>query len=157
MNTFRWRWNDPHHLEAHRAEFSASVESILDELAQLIPDANREDESWIHQDFKLSQITGFSGLKRLDDEQSDFWAYRKGRTIPSHLIHGERRSTYYICLWGWCEKGEFVIHTLYPGRKAPREIHDPKLHPSEMKKAIDFWCNHAIITTKGEYSFEAYN
>jgi hypothetical protein len=46
----------------------------------------------------------------------------------------------------------FAIHTLYPGLRAPREIHDLDLTLSELPHTIKFWRNHAIITQEGSYS-----
>lgn len=153
---FEWRWRDPTHLDAHRDEFSRPVEQILEELRPLIaplrpsPGADRTE---IHADWVLERETGASGLREVAPDGSDsFWAYRKGRAIPSHLCLGAPTPTRSVCLWGRWEEGEFVIHTIYPGVAAPREIHDPEISLEELPAAIEFWRNHAIITMPGRYS-----
>ncbi len=160
MSDFKWSWKDPEHFEAHKKDFSRPLDEILEEVEALLPaPSERKEGTWFHEDFELSRSTGLSGLKVLFkretlDEDTVFWAYRRGRTIPSHLALGEKTKTNCLCLWGtWTAEG-FEIHTIYPGRKAPREIHDPDLKLSEIPEAVEFWKHHAIITEKGEYSFE---
>lgn len=162
---FAWRWNDPSHLDAHRAEFLRPVEDILDELYPLVAPLRPRDEEIaaasepipLHVDFALSAPPGLSGLRTVPADGSEsFWAYRRGRSIPSHLCHGEREVTDRICLWGWWDSTHFVIHTLYPGTVAPREIHDPAIALADLPRAIAFWSTHAIITPEGAYSIEPY-
>jgi hypothetical protein len=57
-----------------------------------------------------------------------------------------------VCLWGWWEPDAFIIHTVYPGKVAPREIHDPEIPLSELPAAIEFWRRHAIMTTVDGYT-----
>lgn len=173
---FEWRWRDPAHLEAHRDEFHRSVEAILEELRPLVterrPAASRLAASGhhrgdpqaregfqrigdleLHDDFELPEIVGESGLREVPaDGTASFWAYRPGRTIPSHLCLGTREPTRHVCLWGRWESDGFVIHTIYPGRAAPREIHDPEIRLDELARSIEFWRVHAIITKEGAYS-----
>lgn len=132
------------------------------------PEAGASDRSgsaaearrhWVHEEWELSAPTGYSGLRGVSPgnaagEGDSFWAYRAGRRIPSHLCLGERELTSWVCLWGWVEPGVFVIHTIYPGRKAPREIHDPELALSQLSEAIEFWRTHAIVTEEGAFSVE---
>lgn len=158
-NAFKWKWNDPEHFEAHREEFSRPLEEILEELrpmvVPLMPEESAGGRSRLHEEWELSSTTGRSGLLEVTPGSDDsFWAYRPGRTIPSHLALGERELTRWICLWGWWEPEAFVIHTIYPGRKAPREIHDPELTLSELPRAIEFWRAHAIIIEPGGYTAE---
>ncbi len=170
---FDWKWNDPTHFEAHRKEFARPVEEILEELRPRLfelgervreilaapsPEAGAE-RHWVHEEWELSAPTGYSGLRSVSPgnaagEGDSFWAYRAGRRIPSHLCLGERELTSWVCLWGWVEPGVFVIHTIYPGRKAPREIHDPELALSQLSEAIEFWRTHAIVTEEGAFSVE---
>lgn len=161
---FAWRWNDPSHLDAHRAEFSRPIESILSELHPLVAvmrphpeEIERSSEPiMLHADWELSSVAGTSGLRVVPADGSEsFWAYRHGRAIPSHLCHGERVQTRRVCLWGWWEQAAFLIHTLYPGTVAPREIHDPALALEDIPAALEFWSTHAIITSEGEYHNEA--
>ena len=150
---FRWRWNDPDHLEAHLNEFARPVEEILAELLPYIAPLRAKRGSRLHRDWELSSPTGYSGLQEVPpDGSQSFWGYRRGRTIPSHLCLGTRTLTRNICLWGWWEDEAFAIHTLYPGTTAPREIHDPDLAPSDLPHAIEFWRTHAIITEEGAYT-----
>jgi hypothetical protein len=175
MHEFTWQWRDPSHLEAHRAEFSRSLEDVLEELQPLViatkPPANqlsgntasREggagspppagDPRWVHTDWNLSSTVGSSGLRRVSpDGTESFWAYRRGRRIPSHLCLGARQPTKSVCLWGWWERGTFVIHTIYPGTAAPREIHDPEISLAALPTAIEFWRQHAIVVGRDEYT-----
>ena len=181
-----WRWNDPKHFEAHRHEFARPVEEILreieprlldlaDETPRPLPDRagpGTGERHWVHQDWELREPVGWTGLRRVEPSSTDsFWAYRTGRTVPSHLTLGERELTNSLCLWGWWEsepmppaaissatasreRPTFVIHTVYPGRVAPREIHDPEIDLEELPRAIEFWRLHAIVTERGAYTVE---
>ncbi len=153
MEGIRWKWKDPAHFEAHEKEFIRPVEEILEELSVLLSDMKRAPGDTFHQDFCLSAPVGFSGLVEVPvDGSRSFWGYRKGRGIPSHLCIGEKIKTNMLCLWGWWEKDSlFVIHTVYPGKVAPREIHDPELHLEDIAQAVAFWSTHAIIVKEGEY------
>ena len=146
QDDFAWVWRDPSHLEAHRHEFLHPVEDILDDLRERLAGQRGEPDTPLHEEWELPYETGLSGLKEVPPDGSEsFWASRPGRSIPSHLCRGERRPTCWICLWGWWKEGSFLIHTLYPGRKAPREIHDPEIAPEDLPRAIEFWRKHAII------------
>ncbi len=156
MSEITWKWNDPGHLEAHRKEFVRPVEEILKELSGILSGKKRAAGEKLHKDFTLSAPTGRTGLIELPAEGfSPFWAYRKGRSIPSHLCLGKKTLTNMVCLWGWWEsESVFIIHTLYPGGTAPREIHDPALSLEELSEAVAFWSTHAIITEEGEYDVQ---
>jgi len=168
---FTWKWRDPAHIDAHRAEFSRSIDAILEELRPLVAatrpprdpqkafgitqsDApTAHDERWVHADWQLAEPVGHSGLRRVPANGSvSFWGYRTGRRIPSHLCVGEREPTRSVCIWGWWEPDAFIIHTIYPGTVAPREIHDPEIPLADLPAAIEFWRRHAIITTATGYS-----
>lgn len=101
---------------------------------------------------RYSKPVGVGGLKRIRPWTRDhFWGYRPGRSIPSHLCHGTRRPTRDLCFWGrWESPWRFVLHTYYPGRPAPREIHDPEITLDELPRAIHFWTRHAIIVESNE-------
>ena len=164
VKEFEWVWSDPSHLDAHIRDFlihpSKLLDSIYGEVADMKPEAgliqdafNRKKELWLQQSFQLSEPVGKSGLKNIcEDDSSSFWGYRIGRTLPSHLCLGEKELTKSLCLWGRWEPGKFVIHTMYPGQVAPREIHDPELPLKELQTAIDFWRCHAIVVSEGEYT-----
>ncbi len=160
--SFAWTWRDPSHLEAHRSEFVRPIADVLEELRPLMPDARTTkrvvgdtQRDWVHIDFELSSETGESGLRRVAADGSEsFWAYRRGRQILSHLCLGRRQLTRSVCIWGWWEDEQFVIHTLYPGAVAPREIHDPEIAATDLPAAIEFWRQHAIVTEEGEYSHQ---
>ncbi|MFP4378540.1 MAG: hypothetical protein ACLFP4_15970 [Spirochaetales bacterium] len=149
---FEWVWKDPSHLEAHRHEFYVSPDEILELLRPLVaPPA--ESGASLHKHYALDRIVGESGLRRVAPDGSDsFWAYRLGRQIPSHLCLGERVATNHVCLWGTWHGRTFVIHTLYPGTRAPREIHDPELALADISTSIEFWRTHAIVVTERDYS-----
>ncbi|MFW5694707.1 MAG: hypothetical protein ACOC47_01030 [Alkalispirochaetaceae bacterium] len=163
-NDFAWRWRDPSHLDAHRSEFFLPPQQVLELLRPLVaplrPDPmenarGEADELPFHEDFELDVVVGESGLREVaPDGSQSFWAYRLGRTIPSHLCLGDRVPTKKVCLWGAWKGSVFVIHTLYPGRRAPREIHDPQIRLEDLPAAIQFWSTHAIITKHGSYSHE---
>ena len=143
---FEWKWRDPTHLEAHRHEFLRPVEDVLNDLRSRAAECRGEEGTPLHEEWELPYETGLGGLKEVSPDGSEsFWAPRPGRTILSHLCRGERLPTRWICLWGKWEDEAFIIHTLYPGRKAPREIHDPEITPEELPAAIEFWRTHAIV------------
>lgn len=138
---------DPAHLEAHRIEYQLPLEQLI-ELAQAALNKRQPhpgSEECIG--LRCPVIVGNGGLKRLWPwTRDDFWAARPGRNIPSHLIIAKRRPTNWLCIWGsWESPDHFILHTLYPGRPAPREIHDPALPAAALKEAIRFWKRHAIV------------
>ena len=152
---FEWRWRDPEHLDAHRAEFFLPPEEVLELLRPRVASERRDATAAVHADFELEVVVGESGLRTVPADGSEsFWAYRTGRTIPSHLCLGNRVPTKHVCLWGTWKGSVFEIHTLYPGTRAPREIHDPEIHLADLPAAIHFWSVHAIITKDGSYSHE---
>ncbi|HTH12781.1 MAG TPA: hypothetical protein VMB23_00185 [Spirochaetia bacterium] len=151
MTEFEIRFRDEGHLRAHAAHFAVPLDTALGWVKDQL--ADRPHQGWAHFDFAAPRVTGVSGLKRIRPwTTGDFWAPRKGRTIVSHLVVGEKSPTRWLCVWGfWETERSFVLHTLYPGRTAPREIHDPEIDPEEMAAAIHFWSRHAIVVAPGEW------
>ncbi len=164
---FEWVWNDPSHLDAHIRDFlihpSELLELIHPEVLKLKPeerdilDAFKGNKTLGFQhSFELPDPVGDSGLVNVcESGNPSFWGYRIGRSIPSHLCLEKKELTTSLCLWGRWEPGKFVIHTMYPGQVAPREIHDPELPLAELQAAVDFWCCHAIVVSEGEYTYES--
>lgn len=164
---FEWVWADRSHLNAHIHDFIQDPDRVLEQIVHAVemlkPDEDQlrtatatNDELWLQREFELGEPAGWTGLKDVcRDKVDSFWAYRIGRSVPSHLCLAEKELTRCVCLWGRWEPGRFVIHTLYPGRAAPREIHDPALEPAEIQASIDFWRCHAIVVREGEYTLRA--
>jgi hypothetical protein len=148
---FEIRFRDEGHLRAHAAHFAVPLDIALGWAREQL--ALRPRTGWAHFDFKAPRVTGVSGLRRVRKwTVGDFWAPRKGRTIPSHLIVGEKVPTRWLCVWGFWQDGDtFVLHTLYPGRAAPREIHDPELTRTDLPAALRFWTRNAIVVAPGEW------
>jgi hypothetical protein len=152
MNTFTISFRDEGHLRAHVDHFLVPLETALgwarDELA-----SRPERSGWSHFAFSCPEAVGVTGLVVLEEGPGgDFWARRRGRMLPSHLIVGEKVATTDLCVWGfWQDPASFVLHTLYPGRVAPREIHDPELSLKDLPGALDFWSRHAIVVAPGEW------
>ena len=117
----------------------------------LIPEDQRH--GWLHRAFQYPGTVGITGLRTVPpDGTESFWGYRRNRTTISHLCHGTKEPTDRVCLWGWWDGEIFIVHTLYPGEAAPREIHDPELPLDEVAKSLEFWRNHAIVVNKGDWS-----
>ena len=131
---------DEGHLRAHAADFSAGLDRALEWARERLA-ASSGREGWACFDFAAPAVAGRGGLKRIWPwTRGDFWARREGRRIPSHLIEGRSRATRRLCVWGrWKDETTFVLHTIYPGRAAPREIHDPSLPLEELPRALAFW------------------
>jgi hypothetical protein len=140
--------NDPGHLEAHKAEYLVALDELLGYARQGLQERLAKPGLWESFVVKCPVVVGRSGLKRLWPwTKGAFWAPRAGRTIPSHLIRGKRRKTRNLCVWGvWQNTDVFLLHTLYPGKPAPREIHDPSLKLEDVQESVQFWLQHAIIT-----------
>ncbi len=144
---------DPGHLEAHRSDFFFGLEEILAGIGKLL--ANRPyREGPFCETLDWGVPVGLTGLKVLEGrDEGDFWGFRRGRTIPSHLIRAEKMPTNSLCCWGeWEDRETFLLHTCYAGNPAPREIHSPRLEMEDMKVSVDFWSRHAIIVGEGEYT-----
>jgi len=145
-------FRDETHLRAHLGDFALPLEAALDLVRSRLATSVRES-GFVRFDFETPRIVGKTGLAALHPwTRGDFWARRIGRTLPSHLIVGEKRPTRRLCVWGFRrDEGTFVLHTLYPGRVAPREIHDPELPLADLPAALAFWRRHAIIVSRGEW------
>ena len=137
---------DEAHLRAHLEDFLIPLEEAFELAAARLAVSPRR-RGWEHFDFQAPVKVGLSGLKRLRSwTRGDFWGRRRGRELPSHLYVGKKRVTRSLCVWGlWREDGSFLLHTIYPGKVAPREIHDPELALGELPASIAFWSRHAII------------
>lgn len=148
----RITFRDESHLRAHLADFRVPLEEAL-ALVRAWLEARRERAGWVHCDFPAPRVVGVTGLRTLRPwSRGDFWARRRGRALPSHLVVGRKRPTRQLCAWGvWQDRETFVLHTLYPGRAAPREIHDPEMPYAELPRAIAFWRRHAIVVAEGEW------
>jgi hypothetical protein len=143
---------DPSHLDAHRADFQVPLETALEWARgwlEALP--RREGERRLER--RAPRTVGMTGLAKLRPwTRGAFWGRRQGRVILSHLLVGARRPTRWLCIWGtWTDEETFQLHTLYPGRAAPREIHDPEISAEELPRAIRFWARHAIVVAPGEW------
>jgi hypothetical protein len=145
------RFRDEGHLKAHLDHFAVPLETALGWVKEQL--SSRTDRSgWAHFDFACPGTAGVSGLKTLGADDKAFWARRRGRTIPSHLLLGDKVPTDRLCVWGyWESPSAFVLHTLYPGVVAPREIDDPELHDEDRPAAVAFWTRHALLVAPGEW------
>jgi len=141
---------DPGHLEAHKGEYLVPLDDLLGFARQGLLERQPRPGMWESFVVQCPVVVGHSGLKRLWPwTKGAFWAPRAGRTIPSHLIRGTRHKTRNLCVWGlWQSEAVFLLHTLYPGKPAPREIHDPALKLEDVQQSMRFWLRHAIITEK---------
>ncbi len=139
---------DESHFKAHAREMLISREEAERAIRGALLHTAHEGE--VRSAVRCDRAVGYTGLKRvrLRDDAS-FWARRAGRSLPSHLVEGRRRLTRWLCFWGaWRDPQTFVLHTFYPGRPAPREIHDGEISPEELKKAVAFWATHAIVVDR---------
>ena len=143
---------DPAHLEAHLGDFRVPLQTALDwARSRLEESPRRSGEERL--ELRAPKLVGMTGLAALRPwTRGAFWARRRARTIPSHLVVGRKRPTRWLCVWGtWQGEHTFVLHTLYPGRAAPREIHDPEISMAELPRALQFWARHAIVVAEGEW------
>lgn len=145
-------FRDEAHLRAHVDHFLVPLNLALDWVRGQLG-SRTVRKGWEHFDFITPSVVGFTGLKKIRPwTPGDFWAPRKGRKIPSHLIVGSKLRTRHLCVWGlWKDEDTFVLHTLYPGRTAPREIHDPELDHADLPLSLRFWARHAIVVAPGEW------
>jgi hypothetical protein len=152
LSAIRVSFRDESHLRAHADHFAVPIDEALRwALARL--EASPRRTGWEHFDFEAPEVVGLTGLKTLWPwTRGDFWARRRGRTLPSHLIVGSRHPTRWLCVHGlWQGETSFLLHTIYPGRVAPREIHDPELSLRDLPAALKFWRRHAIIVGPAEW------
>lgn len=143
---------DSAHLEAHLPDLRVPLEAALEWARRRLEGSpRRAGEERL--EFRAPRAVGVTGLAVIRPwTRGDFWARRRGRRIPSHLIVGRKRLTRWLCVWGsWKDPATFELQTLYPGRSAPREIHDPSIRAEELPEAVRFWGRHAIIVAEGEW------
>jgi hypothetical protein len=142
---FRIVSKDESHFAAHAEEMLIDRAEVDEIIRTSLAGASREGEVRIA--VKHAKPVGYSGLKRVSlRNRFSFWAPRSGRDIPSHLVAAKRRRTRWLCVWGeWKDAETFMLHTFYPGKPAPREIHDRFISATELKAAVSFWATHAII------------
>lgn len=152
MSTFTLRFRDEEHLRAHLADFAVSLDTALDWAREQL--ASRPHVGWAHFDFEAPQVVGRTGLVDVASiPGKDFWGRRLGRALPSHLVVGPKALTKSLCVWGfWESENDFVLHTMYPGKVAPREIHDPELPLHDLPSSLKFWSAHAIVVAPGEWT-----
>lgn len=151
MNEFSLTFRDEAHLLAHVDHFLVPLDRALGWARDHLATTPRQ--GWVHADVRCPEPVGLSGLADLTTGVAgSFWGRRRGRSLPSHLIVGEKTPTEWLCVWGfWQDQDTFVLHTLYPGRKAPREIHDPELPLKDLPEALAFWTTHAIVVAPGDW------
>ncbi len=141
---------DETHLLAHQNDMWMTREEVLKLIRKELRYSRQSGE--VRRTIRCTRKVGLTGLKRLlPGEKKSFWMPREGRSIPSHLIYGKKKSTRFLAVWGyWCEPDLFIITTYYPGKPAPREPHDPNISREELKAAVLFWAKHAIVLDPGQ-------
>jgi hypothetical protein len=146
MPAVRITVRDESHLQAHEHELNLSREEAFDLIAREL-DA-RPGSGEVRRSVRCRRVVGTGGLKRVRPwSNASYWDYREGRSIPSHLVVARRRRTRHLCFWGrWIDGVTFEVHTYYPGKVAPREIHDPEIALEELKRSVRFWARHAIVS-----------
>ncbi len=140
---------DESHFAAHASEMLIGREEIEAIIRRSLEESPRSGH--VRKSVRHSRAVGYTGLKRVRlRDAASFWGRRPKRGILSHLIEAPRRKTRELCFWGdWIDGTHFRLVTFYPGRPAPREIHDPGISAAEMKEAVAFWATHAIIADPG--------
>ncbi len=149
---------DENHFKAHEAELEILRHEVFDTIRrelETLRSARRPGDEYfngteVRSFVRCSRPVGHGGLKRIRPwTRNHFWGYRPGRSIPSHLCYGRRGRTRDLCYWGhWDSSERFILHTFYPGRPAPREIHDPDITLEELPVSLRFWMRHAIIVDR---------
>ena len=154
MADFEILIKDESHLAAHADDLYLSRQDALNLIRKELTSYPREGE--VRGVLKHTKPVGVTGLETLSPrEDKSFWAYRKGRAIPSHLVYGRKKSTRHLAFWGqWRDPRSFVLSTFYPGKIAPREPHDPGIALAELKESVRFWAHHAIVVEPGQLESE---
>jgi hypothetical protein len=136
---------DESHFLAHKHEMSIDLDTVYTLIHRRLAAESRSGE--VRLAVKNRAAVGLSGIRRVGlMNKKSFWANREGRPIPSHLIHGRRGTTKWLCFWGrWQDPETFILTTFYPGKPAPMEIHDHRISMKELKAAVSFWARHALI------------
>lgn len=133
---------DETHLAAHLDAFALPRDALLVHVAALLHDAGAEPTG---REVELDRIVGTSALIELRPEHRPYWGYRVGRSTPSHLLRAHPEPTRWLTAWGHRDQsGVIHVATAYPGRIAPREIHDPDLPLDAIDASIAFWTAHAL-------------
>ncbi len=133
---------DETHLLAHVEDFFVPWEEVLRVAATAVDPSTR---GMSIATVNVGRPVGRSRLVALDTSDQAYWGFRPGRIRPSHLIACEPRPTHLVTAWGeWTDANTLVLHTVFPGPSAPREIHDPDLPLDEIDASIEFWTTHAL-------------
>ncbi|WP_455382557.1 hypothetical protein [Salinispira pacifica] len=148
QSQFRIVAADESHFAAHRSELLIDREEVEAIIRGALSGSRRHGE--VRTAVRHVRPVGYSGLRRVRlRDRTSFWAARPKRGILSHLVVAARGKTRWLCFWGsWVDEDTFRLDTFYPGRPAPREIHDPLISGRELKEAVAFWATHAIIVDR---------
>lgn len=142
---------DAGHVAAHLGDFSVPWRYVVELIASALTSSRTSRSGVVHQVVRAERIVGMSGCVPVASDSGAFWARRRGRAIPSHVVIGHKVPTHDLCVWGeWTAADEFRLFTCYPGRPAPREIHDPGITPDELTESVEFWSSHALVIESWE-------
>jgi hypothetical protein len=111
---------DEGHFAAHANDLYLSRQEVMNIITKELFGRPREGD--VRAVIEHSQPVGLTGIETLSiHEEQSFWGYRQGRSIPSHLIYGQKQPTRRLAFWGyWKDPASFVLTTFYPGEIAPR-------------------------------------
>lgn len=133
---------DADHLVAHLGDFLVPFDEVLDRAAEALADAGEE---LAIRTVEAPHPVGYSRLVALSPGDPAYWGYRERRMYLSHLAPGPPSPTRLLTAWGRRPSPDrLVLHTVFAGGPAPREIHDPDLSPDAVDTSITFWTRHAL-------------
>lgn len=128
------------HLEAH-----PEAMALLEEAIGMV--TMPESGGFLLTTIDMGRIVGLNGCLPVVDNGQMYFAFRKGRDVPSHVLVGieKQPTSLFTVIAGISDDGtSWQLYTSFPGPSAPREPHDPGVIDNNAAE-IEFWTQNGLV------------